>query len=60
LREALGIKGNPVGKITHHDLRHNGTITYYNIRINENLYRHIPVRFIESVKETHHEHEERD
>ena len=60
LREALGIKGNPVGKIMHHDLTSNGTINYYNIKINGKVHTHVPARFVESVKETHHEHDERD
>ena len=60
LREALGIKGNPVGKIVHHDLKENGLITYYDIQIGERIYRDIPSRLVESVKENQHEHEERD
>ena len=57
LREHAGLKGNPIGKIIHHDLEKDGTINYYDLQINETTYRHIPARFVEavSVKEHHHE-----
>ena len=60
LREALGIEGNPTGKITHHDLSKNGEISYYNLKINGEEYISIPARLVESIEETTHEHEERD
>ena len=49
-----------MGKIIHHDLKSDGTISYYDMQINKNFYRNIPARFVESVKETHHEHEEKE
>jgi|TARA_R110000824_G_scaffold65685_6_gene170955 hypothetical protein len=55
----LGIKGNPTGKIVHHDLSKDGKITYYNIQINEEVYVHIPARMVEAVSEVKHEHRER-
>jgi hypothetical protein len=60
LREALGIEGNPVGKIMHHDLTSNGAINYYNVKIGGKVYAHIPARFVESIKEQKHEHQERE
>ena len=60
LREALGIEGNPVGKIVHHDLNKDGTITYYDIKMGNTTYAHIPARMVEAVKEMKHEHEERE
>ena len=44
----------------HHDLSREGVITYYNIKINENVYTHIPARMVEAVMTEVHEHEERD
>ena len=43
----------------HHDLNAEGKISYYNIMVSERIFTHIPARLVESVKETHHEHEER-
>ena len=60
LREALGIEGNPVGKIDHHDLEKNGRINYYNITINGQQYKNIPARMVEAAAKKVHEHEERD
>ncbi len=60
LREALGITGNPIGKIVHHDLEKNGTINYYNIQFKCGTFNHIPARLIESIKEHQHEHDEKD
>ena len=60
LRRALGISGNPTGKVIHHDLKSDGTITYYNIKINESTYTHIPARMVEAVMTEVHEHEEKD
>tara|TARA_R110001583_G_scaffold5598_3_gene30035 strand:+ start:344 stop:526 length:183 start_codon:yes stop_codon:yes gene_type:complete len=60
LREALGIKGNPVGKIVHHDLSKNGKITYYNIQINEEVYTHIPARMVEATLAKEHKHEAKE
>jgi len=54
----LGIVGNPVGLVEHHDLSKDGKITYYNLRINKKLYTHIPARMVESVLAKEHEHEE--
>ena len=59
LREALGIKGNPVGKIVHHDLEKNGRINYYNMTINGRQYKNIPARMVEAVKMKEHDHDER-
>ena len=60
LREALQIEGNPIGKITHHDLEADGTINYYNIKIGTQVFKYIPARLIESTQKKKHEHEERD
>ena len=57
LREALGIRGNPVGKIVHHDLNKDGAITYYDIKMGDTTYAHIPARMVEAVSEALHEHE---
>lgn len=43
MREALGISGDPVGEITHHDLMSDGSITYYNVKIDDEIYTHIPL-----------------
>ncbi len=56
LKEALGIKGNPIGKIVHHDLEKDGTINYYNIKIGSQTYRYIPARLVEAVEMKEHGH----
>ncbi len=56
LREALGIKGNPIGKIVHHDLEPDGTINYYNIQIGSKIYKSIPSRMIEATDVKEHSH----
>jgi len=56
LREALGIKGNPVGKIVHHDLEKDGTINYYNLKIGSQMYKHIPARMVEATTVKEHSH----
>jgi len=56
----LGIRGNPVGKIVHHDLNKDGAITYYDIKMGDTTYAHIPARMVEAVSEMKHEHEERE
>ena len=60
LREAHGLTGNPVGKIIHHDLKQDGTVTYYDIQFGSRVIKKIPSRLVESIKEQQHEHEERD
>ena len=52
----MGIEGNPVGKIVHHDLEKNGQINYYNIKIGNETYRYIPARMVEAVKMQEHGH----
>ena len=49
-----------MGKIVYHDLEKSGKINYYNIEIDKTLYKFIPARLMEAVKEQQHEHEERD
>ena len=56
MKEALGIKGSPVGKIVHHDLEKDGTINYYNIKIGSQTYRYIPARLVEAVEMKEHGH----
>ena len=60
LREAFGIKGNPVGKIVHHDLERDGTINYYDIKIGNDLFTKVPARMVEAVMTEVHEHEEKE
>ena len=56
LREALGIKGNQIGKIIHHDLESDGTINYYNIKIGSEIYKSIPSRMVEATDVKEHSH----
>ena len=56
LREALGIEGNPVGKIVHHDLQADGKINYYNIQIGSDVYKSIPSRLVEATNVKEHSH----
>ena len=60
MREALGITGNPVGEIMHHDLTAGGKISYYNLRIGGRIFTHIPARLVEAIEEKQHEHEGRE
>ena len=60
LREALEIEGNPICEIIYHDLKSSGKINYYNIKVENRIFTHIPSRLIESIKENKHEHETRD
>lgn len=46
-----------MGKIVHHDLQKDGTINYYNIRIKEQTYKHIPARLVEATEVQEHDHE---
>ena len=56
----MGLKGNPTGKIIHHDLSKSGFITYYDIRFGKKVVRNIPAELVESIEEHTHEHEERE
>ena len=60
MRKALEIKGNPTMKVVHHDLQKDGTISYYNLQLETEVYTKIPARLVESVDEHVHEHEEKE
>ena len=44
----------------HHDLKRDGTISYYNLKLGKRIIKNIPTRMIESINETTHEHEEKE
>jgi len=48
-----------VGEVAWHSLKKDGTITQYDIRFGKKVLREIPASLVESIKETHHEHQER-
>ena len=43
-------------EVIHHDLEPNGTINYYKLKIEENVFI-VPAKMVESVLEQQHEHE---
>jgi len=60
MRNIYGIQGNPTGKIIHHNLKKDGTITYYDMDFKGTICRKVPASLVESVSEQQHEHESRD
>ena len=60
IRAAHGITGNPTGEVVHHDLKKDGTITYYNLKFGNRIINNVPARLVESVNEIRHEHEEKE